>query len=185
MSKNKAELKLKRLYSKIKKGGFSPNEDTQTSIARTWFKAERKLAVKHLMNTLPCLTLRNFDRDKPLCITSRHDKVFQAIELVDTYTVDNQSVRLTVTIPTKGKGSTYALGNTVLVSLALETRNEVLAERSVFLSRKIDPNPHALLDSMVEQVFPNNGWCLRMTDDTAKTIERYLECFSFLGQSSE
>lgn len=184
MSKNKAELKLKRLYSKIKKGGFSRNEDTQTAIARTWFKAERKLAVKHLLSTLPCLTLRNFP-NKPCCPFSPHDKAYQVIELVDTYKVDDYDVYLTVTIPTKGKGSTYALGNTVLVSLTLETEGEVLAERYVNLNRKIDPNPRALFVSMVEQVFPQHLGRLTMMENTAETIERYLECFSFLGHTNE
>lgn len=185
MSKNKAELKLKRLYSKIKKGGFSRNEDTQTAIAWTWFKAERKLAVKHLMNTLPCLVLRNFTSDKPCCPTSPHDKVYQAIELVDSYKVDDYAVYLRVTIPIKGKGSTYSLGNTVLLSLALETEDEVLAERDVLLSRRIDPNPRALFVSMVEQSLPQHFGRLNMMETTAETIERYLECFSFLGQTHE
>lgn len=185
MSKNKAELKLKRLYSKIKKGGFRSKEDTQTAIARTWFKAERKLAVKHLLNTLPRLVIRNFPEDKPYCPTSPHDKVYQAIELVDACKVDDYAVYLTVSIPTKGKGSTYALGNTVLLSLRLETEDEVLAERDVLLKRKVDPNPRALFVSMVEQVFPHQFGRLTMMEATAEVIERYLKCFSFLGDSHE
>lgn len=181
---NKAELKLKRLYSKIRKG-FSPNEDTQTAIARTWFKAERKRAVKHLLTTSPRLCIRNFSKKSPYCPFSQHDKIYQVLEIVETYVIGDSEVQLRATVPTKGKGNTYSFGDTLLLSLSLEREGEVMAERPVCVNRKTNPNPRTLFADMIEQAAPMYVGKVQLDDGTAATIESYLNSFSILRGSDE